>query len=132
MWGLQLGFCVCSLCVFYLGVCVGAQTFLIVGLKSRGFTVLLLRPTVELAAFSALLIHYARFLHCLVSRGMWMVETHGEANFEELDFIGCLLIVVFMQHSQRRRCVGHVTLGEQRQCCKAASRQWRWDKDESG
>ncbi|XP_075027394.1 KAT8 regulatory NSL complex subunit 1 isoform X2 [Calonectris borealis] len=99
---------------------------------SRGFTVLLLRPTVELAAFSALLIHYAWFLNCLVSHGMWMVETLGETDFEVSDFIGRLLVVVFMQHSRRRRCVGHVTSGEQRQCCKAALRQWRWDKDEPG
>lgn len=84
MWGLQLGFSVCSLWVFYLGICVGAQTLLILGLnllKSRGFTALL-RPTVELAAFSALLIHYAWFLNCLVSHGMWMVETLGENDFE--------------------------------------------------
>lgn len=32
---------------------------------------LLLRPTVELAAFSALLIHTAWFLNCLVARGWW-------------------------------------------------------------
>lgn len=93
---------------------------------------LLLRPTVELAAFSALLIHYAWFLNRLVSHGVRMVETLGETDFEVSDFIGWLLIVVFMQHSQRRRCVGHVTLGEQRQRCKAASRQRRWDKDEPG
>lgn len=63
---------------------------------------------------------------------MWIVEVLGETGFEVSDFIGWLLIVVFMQRLQRVRCVGHVTFGEQRQCCKAALRQWRWDKDESG
>lgn len=101
-------------------------------LEPRGFTGLVLHPAVELAAFAALLIHCARFLNCLVSHHMWMLEALGETRFEMSDFIGWLLIVVFMQHLQHMRCVGHVTFGEQRQCCKAALRQWRWDKDEPG
>lgn len=54
MWRLQLGFSVCSLWVCYLGISVGAQTSLMLGLnvlEPRGFAVLFLRPA-------------AGFLHC--------------------------------------------------------------------